>query len=733
MGEILIKDQFYIQMEPEIVLRLIQCYNDNPLYREVLKEYEQLKPIVLNRIHPKAVICFTAIEEEYAPVLPKKSPVLYSIATIGDEAGQLAGQYFSEDEYLKGMLVDAMADACLFGMEEDLKAWIKAECGKRKLGVSHRYEAPVNIPIEAQKIAYKETKAEETLGLAMTSGYMFDPAKTNCQVYALTKNTQLFRLDHDCRECNNVNCKVKNVPPVTVTAVTEKVEKVIECGEKETLLEAMLHGGIYLDAVCAGNGTCGKCKIQLQDGELAVTHGDEKYFSKEELKAGWRLACQAHPKYSCKVLIVQKDESDFEVLSDFKEKSSKNEKGWEKNYSIAIDIGTTTIAISLVGNIGKRPIDTYTTVNRQRAYGADVISRMQASRKGKGKELKEIILKDLLTGIELIIARNGLNKNKIREIAIAGNTTMGHLLMGFDCSKLGVFPFTPVDIGLIRRPFREIWGNFYEMDCMVTILPGISTYVGADIVSGLYFCGFHQSSKINLLIDLGTNGEMGIGSREKILTTSAAAGPAFEGGNITWGTGSIQGAICNVDLKDNQVTIRTIGEKEPIGICGTGVIETAAELVKAKIIDETGLMSEDYFDDGYLLAKTPRGEAIRFTQKDIRELQLAKSAIRAGVETLILRYGVSCEQIDKVYLAGGFGFKMDQEKAIDIGMLPEAFRGKIEAVGNSSLGGAVKYLTVKNPEAFLDYIVSVSSEINLANDTAFSDFYMKYMFFGEGE
>ena len=235
------------------------------------------------------------------------------------------------------------------------------------------------------------------------------------------------------------------------------------------------------------------------------------------------------------------------------------------------------------------------------------------------------------------------------------------------------------------------------------------------------------------MIDLGTNGEMGIGNRNKILVTSTAAGPAFEGGNITWGTGSIQGAICNVDLKDNQLNIRTIGDTEPVGICGTGVIETAAELVKAKLIDETGLMAEEYFEDGYPLAKTAKGELIVFTQKDIRELQLAKSAIRAGVETLILRYGVNYNQIDKVYLAGGFGFKMDMEKAVAIGLLPEELRGKMEAVGNSSLGGAVKYLTEETSRAFLEHIVMVSSEIDLANDITFNDFYMKYMFFGEEE
>lgn len=736
MREILIKDEFHIELDPNAVLRLIQCYEDNPIYHEVLEEYEELKPVVLDRIRPKAVICFTDIEEEYAAVLPPKSPVLYSIATVGGEIGELSALFFSEDEYLKGMLVDAMADTCLFDMEEDLKVWIKAECGKRGFGVSHRYEAPVNIPMEAQKVAYEAVKAKEHLGLSITSGYMFDPVKSNCQVFALTKNQQIFRLDHDCRECDNVNCTVRMVLPVeavtTVTVVTSKEEKVLECKAGETLLEAMTRSGIYISAVCGGNGTCGKCKVRLLEGELAVTPADNKYFKAEELAEGWRLACKAQPAASCKVLVMQKKETDFEVLSGFKAKP-QNENSENEDFSIAIDIGTTTLAITLVGTKGKQVIDTYTAVNQQRAYGADVISRMQASMNGKAIELRKCIQKDLLTGIKQLIERNRLNQKQIKEVVIAGNTTMGHLLMGYDCSGLGIYPFHPVDISLLRCSFQEVFEDKDGMDCRITLLPGISTYVGADIASGLFFCGFHESDKINLLVDLGTNGEMGIGGRGKLLTTSTAAGPAFEGGNITWGLGSIKGAVCNVDIIDKQVKIRTIGDKKPIGICGTGVIETAAELVKEKIIDETGLMSEDYFDNGYPLAKTPEGETIVFTQKDVRELQLAKSAIRAGVETLLLRYGVSYGQIENVYLAGGFGFKMDQEKAIAIGMLPEEFRGRIEAVGNSSLGGAVKYITEADSEASLLQIVAAASEINLANDMAFNDFYMKYMFFGDEE
>lgn len=729
MKDILIKDQFNIELEPKTVLCQIQCYENNPVYQDVLQEFEQLKPLVLNRIQPKAAICFAAASKEYTGVISLNSPVLYSIATLGRDIVKLSEEYFARDEYLKAVLVDAMADACLFGMEMDLLNWIKDECIKRGFGVSHRYEPPVNIPVDVIKEAYEALNAAKTLRVSITSGYMFDPVKTNCQIFALTKNCKEFHIDHDCGLCNFVNCTVRAAQNILVKAVTKEGEKVFLCNRGETLLDAMSRNGIYVNGVCGGNGTCGKCKIKLLDGELKVTSFDKDYFSETELQSGWRLACKAIPKTFLKICIEETE--NFYVLSDFKEKSASNGKAEHEEYSIAADIGTTTLAIALIEKKSKRILDTYTTINHQRSFGADVISRIQASLNGKGNELKKIIQNDLLTGIKELLGRNGLNKKDISEIAIAANTTMGHLFLGYDIRGLSLYPFHPVDISLLKLPFDKVFQDSEDMGCQVILLPGISAYVGADIVSGLYFCGFHESEHINLLVDLGTNGEIGIGNRNQILTTSTAAGPAFEGGNITWGTGSIEGAICNVSIRDSQVKVTTIGDKPPAGICGTGLIEATAELLKAKIMDETGLLINDYFDKGFPLAVTKEGKKIILTQKDIRELQLAKSAIRSGIETLLYRYAINYEQIDKVFLAGGFGHKLNLDKAVLIGLLPEELAGHVEVVGNSSLGGAIKYLTESNPDNILGQIVASASEINLANDTVFRDLYIKNMNFDE--
>lgn len=492
-------------------------------------------------------------------------------------------------------------------------------------------------------------------------------------------------------------------------------------------MNALLREGYYMSAPCGGKGRCGKCGIQVLAGEAPVCPEDEKQFTEKELADGWRLSCRLYPSEDLKIAFGQNDESQFEILSDSGQEETETDAA-DEAYEIAIDIGTTTLAMELLGKTSGKRIHTVTCINSQRAYGADVISRIQASVEGRKEELQQSIRQDLLKGMRKLTKESGISLKEVSRISIAGNTTMGHLLMGYDCSTLGVYPFEPVNIDFIKAGFEEILGS-NECDAQVVLLPGISTYVGGDIVSGLFACGFDQNEEICLLVDLGTNGEMALGNRDRILVTSTAAGPAFEGGNIDWGTGSVAGAICSVKIENGKAEVKTIQDKPPVGICGTGVVETAMELVKAEIVEDTGLMDEEYFEDGFPLAKTEDGRTIVFTSKDVREIQLAKAAIRAGAETLILRYGVKKEQIARVYLAGGFGYKLDKNKAIAIGMLPEEFGGRIETVGNSSLSGAAAYLKKEDGETHIKQLIETSAEINLSADKEFNEFYMDYMMF----
>lgn len=515
---------------------------------------------------------------------------------------------------------------------------------------------------------------------------------------------------------------------IMITVIGKESTYTLPYNKEVSLMDAINQQGYAISASCAGRGTCGKCKIQLLEGELEITVSDKEKLLNKELEQGYRLSCKAFPEADCTVRLVAAGEEEFEVVTNHAIMMSDTAEHSEEDYAIAIDIGTTTIAICLIGLKSGSILHSYTTVNKQRAYGADVISRIKASTEGKQELLRECIRKDLLEGIKSVITEGNILSEKVRKIVIAGNTTMVHLLMGYSCKTLGSYPFTPVNIDKIELPFQEVIGLEYP-DIPVVILPGISTYVGGDIVAGLLMSDFDLAEKPCLLIDLGTNGEMAIGNRDRILVCSTAAGPAFEGGNISCGVGSIAGAICKFHLEDRKISYDTIGKKSPIGICGTGVIELTAELVKNELVDETGLMEEEYFEEGFPAAEDEKGNQILFTQKDVREIQLAKSAIRAGAETLIKLYGISYEEIDTVYLAGGFGYKINMEKALQIGLLSQKLSAKIKAIGNSSLGGAIRYILDASADERMDSILRSADEIQLSNDKYFNEQYIEHMFF----
>lgn len=715
------------KIQKESVLKAMDCYEDSPVYEEVVDTYEEIYEDMLSLVEPVGILGFGTLPESVATEKYKAgTPVVYMVMSIGNGIKEESTKAFQEGDYVKGMLTDAMADDALFSMEEQVLARLKEVCREHNVGVLARLEAPHDISMESQKTAWEHLELKRRFGIDISTGFMFDPVKTSCQVFVLTEDADSFKAQHDCRKCPNIHCGLRNIPDTEVVVHRGAETKTILVKEGESLLDAFIRQEIYISAPCGGKGRCGKCGIQVLNGNTWISDEDKKIYSEEELDAGWRLSCCLYPTEELEVSVSQSDESLFEAVG---ETENTEESGTEESfYHVAVDIGTTTIAMSLIGGESGKVFHTVTSVNSQRAYGADVISRIQASVDGKKEELKKSIQKDLQDSMEKLLKETGVSGEDVGKIVIGGNTTMGHLLMGYDCDTLGVFPFTPVNIDFIKGT-EEILGTDRFGKKEVVLLPGISTYVGGDIVSGMYAYDFTEKEDICMFIDLGTNGEMGIGNKEKILVTSTAAGPAFEGGNITWGMGSVPGAICSVKIEGTETGVKTIREEAPQGICGTGVVETAAELVREEIVDETGALDEDYFDDGFPLAKTPDGKEIVFTQKDVREIQLAKAAVRAGVETLLLRYGIKKEEVSKVYLAGGFGYKLNTDKAIAIGMIPEEWQERIVAVGNSSLSGACKYLKDENGDKTIEKLVSISEEVNLSADKEFNEFYMNEMFF----
>lgn len=560
-----------------------------------------------------------------------------------------------------------------------------------------------------------------------------------------------------------------------------------------TVMSTLLENNLISGSFCGGRGDCGRCRIQFLEGVPIPTPMERTVMEPEELRCGYRLACLTKPKDDCVIKLALAEEARIEIVSDMidvteksdhlsqQKKQSQNQESdvmkytkisqkelseqlyktgdifedetddifyVEKDLIIAVDLGTTTIAMQLMGMESGRVLDTYCEMNPQRRYGSDVLSRIKASCEGSREILQQLVIEVLERGVSqferCLAGRETETQSKaeqpsgtaaklgkgagISAMCIAGNTTMEHLLMGYDVSTLGRSPFTPVETGL--QEYRNPVWNF-----KVWLVPGISAFVGGDIVAGLYALGMlpcvhelqgkkqvqsqaefqdkdqaqgqdglqlkgqnRNEAYAALLIDLGTNGEMAITDGTRMIVTATAAGPAFEGG---------AGA----------------------GVIGSDMIACTASLLRQGILDETGLLAEPYFTEGVTVGEP----AVRLCNKDIRDLQMAKAAVRAGIE--ILWRQMAMPELWHVYLAGGFGYYLDVEAAFAIGLLPESVRGRVSSAGNTSLAGAFmigrdlwKQQTDKRR---LERGLSSIEKINLAEQEEFEKLYLQYMHLGQ--
>lgn len=495
----------------------------------------------------------------------------------------------------------------------------------------------------------------------------------------------------------------------------KKITLNIEENQNASLLTHLRVAGHVIPAYCAGKGVCGKCKVRFLENAPAWKENEARFFSKEELEDGWRLACETKVTGTVRVEILDIREKKADTHTVPADNSVKSSVAAE--YVAAVDIGTTTIAVSKIEKNTKNVVATETGINDQKVFGADVISRIAEANHGKGGLLQVLIRNSL----KRVYQKLGMSVETTKSV-ISCNTTMGHLLQGYSCKTLGMAPYRPVDLSL--HEFKNM-----------TMLPGISTFIGADIVSGIIATGMDQKEEISILVDIGTNGEMAIGNKDRIIVTSAAAGPAFEGGNIIHGMAGIPGAISSVEIIKEQdgsyhTSLDIIGKKPAAGLCGSGVLDTVYELRKNGFVDETGLFADEYFETGY-----PLGNKIFFTAKDIREVQLAKAAIRAGIEVLMKEYGVNAGHIDSMYLAGGFAYYMNVKKAIGIGLLPKELEGKIQIVGNTSLAGAELFAMEDGKDSGIrnrfEQVAVKAEEILLAENPAFEGLYIENMNFAE--
>lgn len=491
---------------------------------------------------------------------------------------------------------------------------------------------------------------------------------------------------------------------------------IVQGKEGDSIYKILCDNNLYIDAVCAGDGTCGKCKIKLLEGTLLPSKKDKRLLSEREQQEGICLACQAYPADNCTIQIAEKEQCKTEVQTGHYKRKTEN-------YGIAIDIGTTTVACQIVDIRTGQGLNSATQLNHNRMYGADVMRRIDAANRGTLRQMSIQLREQLRDMLDML--QQKMDEKPPVEIVIVANTTMIHILMNESCEMLGKYPFAPVLTDWIDTDTIEL--NLTDRHIPITIFPSISAFIGGDILAGLSELNPLALQKSTLFLDLGTNGEIALmDSRGRLFVSSTSVGPAFEGGDISCGTGGVSGAIQKIEINGN-VKYETINEQLPTGICGSGIIELIFEMRKNNLIDETGLLVDAYFENGYQVYQDEEKEIV-INQNDIRELQMAKAAIAAGVEVLSEVAEMKAGEIQDVYLAGGFGNYLSIKKAIGIGLLRKEWKSGIHFVGNSALSGAKDYLLHKTDKQIIDRIKGRAKEIYLSNIPQFEKYYLRNMF-----
>jgi uncharacterized 2Fe-2S/4Fe-4S cluster protein (DUF4445 family) len=477
-------------------------------------------------------------------------------------------------------------------------------------------------------------------------------------------------------------------------------------------------------APCNGQGTCGKCKVLMHDQPNPLPLEKEK-LSPKELASGVRLAClrtvdketeitvlletnpmhQSHlfstPDVHDPYIKLVKEDHHYSVYRD--EKIIK-ETSEHKAYGIGIDLGTTTLAFALIDLVNKEVVDDTSCINPQTAFGSDVISRIDyAKDKDSLKQLSTIIREKLDQQIKYLLSKNDIEFSDLYEVVIAANTTMVYLLMNKDPSSIAKAPYHAEMLDQITTEYRDLFDESF--DATVTIFGGLDAYVGGDITSGILSQDLDRKKDYNILLDLGTNGEIVLLNQDHIYATSTALGPAFEGVNISSGMGAVSGAIDQFTYPNDY---HTINNKEAVGLCGSGLIDVVYELHNHKIINHRGRLKESFHIT----------EEIKITQQDIREIQLAKAAVKAGIEHLLINAKIDPSHVKHLYISGGFGLYTNTNHLIEIGMIPSAFQDKTIILGNSSLSGTVKYLLspLKKTSSFKQTLSIISLTTPLFQD-----------------
>ena len=478
-----------------------------------------------------------------------------------------------------------------------------------------------------------------------------------------------------------------------ITVISDKKTLKINAPKGSFLSDVLAQNGFAVSASCGGRGICGKCSVKLLSGSFEGESPDENSLVR---------SCRAR---TAEDAVIECSFSYDESCADI----PVGEEGFCITGGVAVDIGTTTLAAAYVLPDGST--EYASALNPQSAYGADVVNRITACANGQLETLCSLVREAVNSLV------NKLTGGRTApEAVIAGNTVMLHIFCGASPESMGVYPFAP--------QFTE--AKYFDGKALglnaerVTVLPSVSAYIGADILAGVYALGLHKTEKRALLVDLGTNGETVLSDKGTLRCTSSAAGPALEGACIECGSGGVSGAVSAVYEENGTIVVRTVNNAQSKSICGSGLVDAAALMLKKGIADETGYMEDERF---YIT------DNIYISQGDIRQLQLAKSAVCAAVQTLLKKSGFTENDIDEIYIAGGLGYYLNCENAFDIGLLPRFDAQRVKSAGNTSLKGALMCIGSAAAVNEMQELSKTCTVEELGGDAFFNDKFIQNMYF----
>ncbi len=467
------------------------------------------------------------------------------------------------------------------------------------------------------------------------------------------------------------------------------------------LSEALKAHGIDLLQPCGGRGVCGKCAVVLS-GQVSPPAPAER-------KAGVRLACQAVLTGDAEAILPESRPLQQIEMGDAG--SLQPVAPMPGRYGAAVDIGTTTVVLSLYDLQTGACLAESGMLNPQSAVAADVMGRIGAAMAGESAGLRGQVTGAVSALLSRTCAEKGIGSEQVESMVVTGNTTMLYLLTGRNPAALSRAPF---EADCLFDCTAELCGRkAYLPPCM-------HAFVGADITCAVLSSGMCGREETALLCDVGTNGELALWKDGKLLVTSTAAGPAFEGAGISCGCGSVAGAIDRVWVENGRLGVHTIAGAKAAGVCGSGLIDAVAAALVLGEVDETGAMEEE----ALTLA-----EDVRLLPGDIRAVQLAKAAIAAGVETLLETAGIRARAVDTFYIAGGFGSHMDVRSAAAIGLFPAVLTQRARVIGNAALTGAARLLLDKSLQEQARQIAASAAHVNLGGNPRFNQHYMDRMMF----